>query len=294
MNDLPIELLRTFVATVDRGSMARAAQLARRTPSAVSLQMSKLGGLVGQPLFQRHGRSQVLARAGQTLLGCAREILEASDRATAALSKNRIEGPVRFGAVQDLADTLLPHALAEFAKQNPAITLHVEVGSSALLLDEARAGDLDFVLCFQSRRAPRVIRREPGVWLGHRSLASRDPVPIAVLEPSCSLCETGIQALERAGRRYNVVVRTPSLSGLRAALEAGLAIGSRTPLLRSGAIEILGEAERLPPLPEVGFALQIPRALNPAARRVASLVRQVIARDETPSAAPMAPMRAAS
>ena len=196
--------------------------------------------------------------------------------------------------MQDLADTLLPHALAEFAKQNPRITLHVEVGTSAVLLDEARAGDLDFVICFQSRRAPRVIRREPGVWLGHRSLASRDPVPIAVLEPSCSLCEVGMQALQRAGRRYHTVVRTPSLSGLRAALEAGLAIGSRTPLLKSGSIEILGEAERLPPLPEAAFALHVPRPLNPAARRVASLVRQVIARDVSPSALATAPMRAAS
>ncbi len=116
--------------------------------------------------------------------------------------------------MQDLADTLLPYALAEFAKQNPRITLHVQVGASAALLDEAQAGDLDFVLCFQSRRAPRVIRREQGVWLGHHSLASHDPLPIAILEPSCSLCEIGIQALQDAGRRYNIVVRTPSLSGL--------------------------------------------------------------------------------
>src|SRR5262249_1307856 len=157
----------------------------------------------------------------------AREILAASERAMMAMSKDRIEGPVRFGAVQDLADTLLPHALAEFAKQNPSIALHVEVGTSAALLDEAQAGDLHFVLCFRPGRAPRVIRREQGVGLGHRSLASRDPLPIAILEPSCSLCELGIQALQRAGRRYNIVVRTPSLSGLRAALEAGLAIGSR-------------------------------------------------------------------
>jgi DNA-binding transcriptional LysR family regulator len=81
MNDLPIDLLRSFVATVDRGSMAQAAPSVQRTPSAVSLQMSKLSELVGQPLFQRHGRSQVLTHAGETLLGCAREILAASERA---------------------------------------------------------------------------------------------------------------------------------------------------------------------------------------------------------------------
>ena len=36
MQDLPLELLRTFVATVDTGSMAKAARIVARTPSAVS------------------------------------------------------------------------------------------------------------------------------------------------------------------------------------------------------------------------------------------------------------------
>lgn len=121
--------------------------------------------------------------------------------------------------------------------------------------------------------------REPLVWLGHRSLVRVDPLPIAVLEPTCSLCVTGTEALERVGRRYTIVMRTPSLSGLRAALEAGLAVGSRTPLLRSGSIEVLGPSDGLPSLGDVAFALHVPRPLGPAARKVAALVRQVAARD---------------
>src|SRR3982751_5246973 len=103
MQDLPLELLRAFVATVDTGSMAKAARVVSRTPSAVSLQMSKLGELIGQPLFRRQGRLQVLTRAGERLVPHAREILNASDRAIAALADERLEGPGRFGAVQDLA-----------------------------------------------------------------------------------------------------------------------------------------------------------------------------------------------
>jgi DNA-binding transcriptional LysR family regulator len=276
VKDLPLELLRTFVATVDRGSMAKAAATVSRTPSAVSLQMSRLGELVGQPLFQRRGRAQILTRAGELLVPHAREILGASERALAALCEERLEGPVRFGTVQDLADHVLPRALADFARQYPDVTLHVQVAQSAVLLEQARAGDLDFVVCFHTRQAPREIWREPMVWLGHRELAMADPLPVAVLDPPCGYIEAATQALRRAGRRYRVVLRTPSLAGLRAALEAGLAVGCRTALLKSGSIEVLGEAEHLPPLPSIAFALYVPRPMNAAARRLATVVREAV------------------
>jgi len=277
MRDLPVELLRTFVAVAETGTMAKAAGVVSRSPSAVSLQMTRLANIVAQPLFRHGGRAQGLTHAGETLLGYAREIIGASERALAAMSKDTVQ-LVRFGTVEDLADTVLPSALAEFAKGNPEVGLDVHVGASSLLLDEADAGKLDFVLCFQSRRARRVVRRESLVWLGRRSLVHNDPLPVAILQPACELCEEGVDALRRVGRRYNVVLRTPSLSGLRAALDAGLAVGCRTPLLGSGNIQLLGAAEGLPALPEVAFAMQVPRALTPAARRVAGLVRHVIAR----------------
>ena len=132
------------------------------------------------------------------------------------------------------------------------------------------------MVCFSSRRASREIRREPMVWLGHRDLAARDPLPLAVLDPSCGYMEASTGALRRHGREFEIVLRTPSLLGLRAALEAGLAIGCRTALMKSGSIEILGGEERLPSLPRIGFALYIPRPLGPAARRLAAVVREVV------------------
>jgi DNA-binding transcriptional LysR family regulator len=289
--DMPLELLRTFVATVETGSMAKAARLVERTPSAVSLQMTRLFELVGHPLFRRERRVLTLTPAGETLLVHAREILDANDRALAVLTGACLEGPVRFGTVQDLADTLLPRALAQFARGYPGIQLHVHVDTSKVLLDEARAGALDFVVCFESRRAPRPIRREPLVWLGHRALARVDPLPVAVLQPDCFVCDRGLEALKAAGRRCDVVLRTPSLSGLRAALEAGLAVGSRTPLLQSGSIVVLDESDGLPPLGEVGYSLHVPRPLSPAARRVAALVKSVVAGTGAP-AEPAAPVAA--
>jgi len=277
MKHFPIELLQTFIATVETGSMAKAARIVGRTPSAVSLQMAKLSELVGHPLLRRAGREQSLTGAGEALVAHAREVIETSERAFAAMRSERLEGPVRFGAVQDLADALLPRALADFSRQYPGVTVHLQVARSDALLEQARSGELDFAACFTGTHALREIRREPMVWLGHRDVARRDPLPLAVLDPSCGYIEAASECLRRHGRRFEVVLRTPSLLGLRAALEAGFAVGCRTALMKSGSIEMLGPAENLPALPSVGFALHIPRPLGAAARRLATVVREAIA-----------------
>lgn len=276
MKHFPVELLQTFVATVETGSMAKAAQVVGRTPSAVSLQMSKLSALVGQPLFRRRGREQALTGAAEALVAHARDVIRTSEQAWAAMRAERLEGPVRFGTVQDLADSLLPRALADFARRHPGVTVHLQVAQSDALLEKARSGDLDFAISFTGAHALREIRREPMVWLGHREAARKNPLPLAVLDPACGYIEAATESLRRHGRPFTVVLRTPSLLGLRAALEAGFAVGCRTALMKSGSIEVLGADENLPALPSVGFALYIPRPLGAAARRLASLARELV------------------
>jgi DNA-binding transcriptional LysR family regulator len=238
--------------------------------------MTKLVTLVGHPLFRRSGNSLVLTAAGEALIAHAREILKASERAVTAMTDERLEGPVRFGTVQDLADTLLPRALAGFARRHSGVTVHVQVARSHSLLEQARSGDLDFVVCFAGGPELRELRRDPMVWLGHRDVAARVPLPVAMLDPPCAYGDAAIETLRRAGRPFEIVLRTPSLLGLRAALEAGFAVGCRTALMKSGSIEVLGAKEGLPDLPEMSFGLYIPRPLGAAARRLASVVREAL------------------
>jgi DNA-binding transcriptional LysR family regulator len=117
--NLPTELLRSFTAIVDTGSMLRATQRVFVTQSALSLQMKRLEDLVQTALFQREGRRLKLTPAGHSLLGHAREILDANDRALQALSGDVLAGPARIGFVQDFAETLLSGVLARFTQLNP-------------------------------------------------------------------------------------------------------------------------------------------------------------------------------
>ena len=128
--NLPTELLRSFAAIVDAGSMLRATERVFVTQSALSLQMKRLEDLVQKPLFQRDGRKLSLTQAGENLLGHAREILSANDRAVQALNGEVLAGPARIGVVEDFADTLLSGVLTEFSERNPDANVQVRVAGS--------------------------------------------------------------------------------------------------------------------------------------------------------------------
>src|ERR1700743_1459093 len=131
--NLPTELLRSFAAIVDSGSMLRATERVSVTQSPLSLQMKRLEDLVRKPLFQREGRRLTLTQAGESLLGHAREILDANDRAVQALSGDELAGRVPLGGVEDFAEMPLSGVLADFSGANPDANVQVQVAGSAEL-----------------------------------------------------------------------------------------------------------------------------------------------------------------
>jgi DNA-binding transcriptional LysR family regulator len=247
--NLPTELLRSFAAIVDSGSMLRATERVFVTQSALSLQMKRLEETVQTPLFHRDGRRLVLTPAGQTLLTFAREILATNDRALSALNGDVLAGPARVGMVQDFAEVLLSGVLARFADLNPETQLQVRVGGSHELLELLSSDRLDIVLGMGQADDPSAIRTAPMRWLGDEALADQKVLPLAILEEPCRFRDAALKALEIAGREYRVVLETPSLSVLRAAIDSGLAISCRTDIFSTKFIE----NETLPALPDVAY-----------------------------------------
>ena len=88
------DLLRTFLAFVDGGSLARAASVVGRSPSAVTAQMQRLEEILGEPLLAPQGRGRELTPAGEDLVGHARRILAAHRDAWLSLKGARAEGRV--------------------------------------------------------------------------------------------------------------------------------------------------------------------------------------------------------
>jgi len=167
--NIPTDLLRSFLAIVDSGSMAQATEVIFLTQSALSLQMKRLEDLLQQRMFQRHGRSLTLTAAGEELVGLARELLELNDRIVSSLGAEIDPQPLQLGLVGDFADTLLPGVLAAFARQHPRQRLRLTVDGSAGLIDAFERSQLDVALCMGHHRelrrgSSRVVAQAQMVW----------------------------------------------------------------------------------------------------------------------------------
>ncbi len=268
--NLPTELLRSFVAIVDSGSMLRATERVFVTQSALSLQMKRLEETVLTPLFHRDGRRLVLTPAGQTLLPRAREILALNDSAVVALTGDVLAGPARVGLVQDFAETLLSGVLATFSKLNPDTQLHVRVAGSPELLELLGSDRLDVVLCMGAPDDPSAARVAPMVWHGDEALTEQEVLPLAILEAPCRFRDAALAALEREGRPYRVALETPSLSALRAAVQAGLAVTCRTALFLPGSPPLAGRG--LPDLPQVAYVRRTNESPHASILKLSQLV----------------------
>lgn len=271
--NLPTNLLRSFVAIVDTGSMQHASEQVFVSQSALSLQIKRLEELLQQTLFHREGRRLALTAHGTLMLDYARKVLALHDEAVMAVASSRFAGPARIGMVQDFAELLLSGLLAQFAELNPDAQLYCRIAGTAELLDLLERRQLDIALGFAAPNDPHAVATTAMAWFGRPELAALDVVPLAVLERPCRFREAAIRALEDAGRQFRITVETPNLTTLRAAVDAGLGLTCRTGLfLREPALE----AADLPALPQVACVLHAAPALDGPTSQLASLAREVV------------------
>ncbi len=270
MDDLDPDLLRTFMAIADTGRFHAAAERVHRTQAAVSLQVRRLEERTQTPLFRRRGRIMELTEAGETLLGYARRILELNAAALAAVRRAPVTGEVRFGTVQDLAETLLPGVLRQFSLAHPDVAVRVTVAGSAQLRADVARGVLDmaFVTSGPDDRRPGPRIETPLTWIAADGW-QRDkdtPLPLAVIEAPCPFRNAAIQALNDAGLPWEITVTSPSLSGVLAAVRAGMGVTLRTPLLLAPGLASPGDDLPLPHPDKVSFLLMSGSDATPAAQ----------------------------
>lgn len=252
--NLDLDCLRTFVAINDTGTFAAAGERVGRSLSAVSLQVDKLEGQVGQALFGKVGRRMLPTNAGLQLLDHARTILAANDAALGALNQAKLSGTARMGMLHDVLEGALAEALDEFSKSHPSVRLEITVDRSRTLLDGLEAGAFDQVIAFafETRLPSELIALVPMVWIGQRPghQAALRPLPLVLLDEPCAFRRAALSALDHAGIPWRVVLTSPSLSAVRAAVRAGLGVTVRTPHFVGRTSQRLCALDDLPALPE--------------------------------------------
>jgi DNA-binding transcriptional LysR family regulator len=266
--NIPTNVLRSFVAIVDAGSMLNAADQVFVTQSALSLQIKRLEDMLQQTLFTRDGR--------ELMLDYARRVLALHDEAVQAVGSGQFAGPIRIGMVQDFAEALLGGVLAHFARLHPESQVFARVAGTAELLALLARDQLDIAIGYAGAQEEDAILRAPTAWFGRPDLLARDVLPLAVLEKPCRFREAAINALDASGRPWRIAVETPNLSTLRAAVEAGLGVTARTALF-------LPDDAPLPPgvlpsLPQVATIIRAGDRADVATRRLRDLSREVMTR----------------
>lgn len=133
--------VRTFLATVEEGSLSAAARALGQTQPTVSRQISALETSLGMVLFKRGHRTTTLTQSGLILLDHVRAMGEAANQIslTASGQSQMLEGPVAITATDAMSAYILPAILQEVRTQAPNITLELITSNEVRDLNKREA-----------------------------------------------------------------------------------------------------------------------------------------------------------
>jgi DNA-binding transcriptional LysR family regulator len=251
--------LRTFLAVAQTLSFTQAARRLGLRQSTVSQHVRRLEAATGRQLFTRDTHSVELTEDGEAMLGFARTILAAHERAVSFFTGTRLRGRLRFGASEDFVLTRLPEILESFRREHPEVDLELTVGLSGTLHEQLAAGRLDLVLA--KRRTGdthgELVWQSTLTWIGlpHLRLDPDRPVPLILFPPPGITRARALEVLEANGRPWRIACTSASLSGLIAAARAGLGVMAHTRGLIPPGLAPVPPKAGLPDLGEVDFVL---------------------------------------
>lgn len=258
--DLPTDLLRTFVAVQDHGGFTRASEALHLTQSAVSMQIRRLEDIVGRPMFSRKGRSVTLTPDGETLSRHARQILKLQEEALSALEQPEVKGTVRLGIPDDYV-SFLPAVFTRFSSTYPKVRMEIMCRQSSEIHELMRKEELDIALVTASCGRPTTVgitvRMEPLVWIAsaQKHVEKEVPIPLAMFTDQCHVHRAAVRILEQMGRSSRVAYSSPSMAGLVAAVQSGLAIALVARVSLPAGVRILGPDDGFPVMPPVPLEL---------------------------------------
>jgi DNA-binding transcriptional LysR family regulator len=127
-----LDQLRIFVDVAERGNMTLASEALGMSQSGASAAIKSLEREYGVHLFNRVGRGIELSQAGARFLTEAKAVLERAASARLVLENisQTIAGTVSVAASLTIASYWLPHRLAAFHEEVPAVRLNVSAGNT--------------------------------------------------------------------------------------------------------------------------------------------------------------------
>ncbi|SEA52576.1 LysR family transcriptional regulator [Rubrimonas cliftonensis] len=288
--NLDIAALRSFVTAADLGGVTRAAGQLNLTQSAVSMQIKRLEGTLGQTLLDRSGRGVTLTAHGEHLLSYARRMLALNDEALTRMTGEAFEGELRLGAPHDVIHPRIPAVLGAFSRSHPRVRVSLVSEYSRRLKEMLAAGAVDVALTTERSvdAGGETLDLSPLVWCGAAGGDGwrRRPLPLAYSR-NCIFRPIVQAALEAAGVDWTMSIETDCSRAREASVAADLAVyalmgGEPVP----PGVERIDHGGALPDLGEMRVNLYLGEGPKAAlAERLAAGLREAFAQPRARAAA---------
>lgn len=232
--------LRYMVAVARTGNFSRAAEQSRVAQPSLSQQIMKLEEELGERLFDRMKRETKLTPAGEAFLRRAVRILEEVDAAKreAADAKALPRGVVTMGVLPTIAPYLLPKILTAFTEKFPSVEIVIQEDTTARLLKQLHAYEIDFALASQPIQDDRLEVRElfseelllalpPGHLLARKrtiGVGDLEGERLIVMQTGHCLGDQVLRFCDRRDLHPKISFRSAQLETIQALVSAGLGI----------------------------------------------------------------------
>ncbi|EKS30321.1 HTH-type transcriptional regulator YofA [Afipia felis] len=180
-----IRQLETFLAIVEHGSFATAAEKLNATTSTISARIQELEESLGVILFDRSQRKIRLTPKGRELCRYAEKVTSAvADIKTFVTNADMSAGLLRLGVAEMIAVTWLPRLVDLIHEQFPKLSLELNVSLTAELLRRMHADEFDLILApgltFDANFETQPVGSVRFAWMAGR----RQELPDRVIEPA--------------------------------------------------------------------------------------------------------------
>lgn len=233
--------LRLFAAIAEEASLTRGAARAHLAPSSASHRLARLEESLGVALFERHARGLRPTRAGEALLGHARQVFAQLEQMHADLSPfaRGVRAQVSLYANTNAINCFLPDDLGDFLRAEPHIRVTLKEMTSPEILRCVAGGETEIgvvagevppdVLLARPYRQDRIVLVTPP---GH-PVSARARVRIAeVLDQPFVMLHTGsafhtglMNYVAETGGRLDVRIEVRSFEAVLRMAGAGVGLG---------------------------------------------------------------------
>ena len=277
LTKLDIGALQALCAIQDAGGVSRAARSLALSQSAVSHKVRRLEESLGCQLLNRNPGQPSFSKEGERLLSYARRILTIHNEAITSLSTEALSGVIRLGITERLASHSLASILGRFSRLQSNVSVHTEVLQSLTIAEQLDRGEIDvgvFDLFTDDCCSDDILLSESTlIWAKSRDLELQydRPIPFLSFDKRCFYRQWAMEGTLIPPNGFSIVMQCASLSGILAALRAGLGVA----LLSEEDLEtdLVAITEGFAPPPPVGTIIRVRK--NISSRAVQALVKQI-------------------